>query len=78
MHAGDWREDRYRMVSELNGGGYSDDMTLGALAGQHGRTVYVPGCAVFLHQLPADATWTRSVLRRCRSIPGYELKHLFT
>lgn len=33
MHADDFRLDRYGVVSGLRDGGYSDDMTLAALAG---------------------------------------------
>jgi hypothetical protein len=33
MHADDFREDRYGVVSGLRDGGYSDDMTLAAIAG---------------------------------------------
>lgn len=33
MHADDFRYDRYGVVSGLRDGGYSDDMTLAALAG---------------------------------------------
>ena len=33
MHADDFRQDRYGVVSGLKDGGYSDDMTLAAIAG---------------------------------------------
>lgn len=33
MHADDFRQDRYGVVSGLRDGGYSDDMTLASLAG---------------------------------------------
>jgi hypothetical protein len=33
MHADDFRQDRYGIVSGLRDGGYSDDMTLAAIAG---------------------------------------------
>ena len=33
MHADDFRNDRHGVVSELRDGGYSDDMTLAAIAG---------------------------------------------
>ena len=33
MHADDFREDRCGVVSGLRDGGYSDDMTLAAIAG---------------------------------------------
>lgn len=33
MHADDFRFDRYGVVSGLRDGGYSDDMTLAAIAG---------------------------------------------
>lgn len=35
MHADDFRYDRYGVVSGLRDGGYSDDMTLAAIAGNH-------------------------------------------
>lgn len=34
MHADDFRNDNYGVVSELRDGGYSDDMTLAAIAGK--------------------------------------------
>lgn len=34
MHADDFRNDRHGVVSELRDGGYSDDMTLAAIAGK--------------------------------------------
>lgn len=34
MHADDFRLDRYGVVSGLRDGGYSDDMTLAAIAGK--------------------------------------------
>lgn len=34
MHADDFRQDRYGVVSGLRDGGYSDDMTLAAIAGK--------------------------------------------
>ena len=33
MHADDFRKDLYGIVSGLRDGGYSDDMTLAAIAG---------------------------------------------
>lgn len=33
MHADDFRYDRYGVVSGLRDGGYSDDMTFAAIAG---------------------------------------------
>jgi hypothetical protein len=33
MHADDFRKDLYGVVSGLRDGGYSDDMTLAAIAG---------------------------------------------
>ena len=33
MHADNFRQDRYGIVSELRDGGYSDDMTLAAITG---------------------------------------------
>jgi len=34
MHADDFRHDLYGLVSGLRNGGYSDDMTLAAIAGK--------------------------------------------
>jgi hypothetical protein len=34
MHAEDFRKDNCGVVSELRNGGYSDDMTLAAIAGE--------------------------------------------
>lgn len=33
MHADDFRQDLYGLVTALKNGGYSDDMTLAAIAG---------------------------------------------
>jgi hypothetical protein len=33
MHADDFRQDLYGLVTGLKNGGYSDDMTLAAIAG---------------------------------------------
>lgn len=33
MHADDFRKNKYGVVSVLRDGGYSDDMTLAAIAG---------------------------------------------
>lgn len=38
MHADDFRNDNYGVVSELRDGGYSDDMTLAAIAGNSSTT----------------------------------------
>lgn len=35
MHADDFRYDRYGVLSGLQDGGYSDDMTLAAIAGKY-------------------------------------------
>ena len=35
MHADDFRRDKHGVVSGLRDGGYSDDMTLAALAGNY-------------------------------------------
>lgn len=34
MHADDFRTNRHNVVSDLKDGGYSDDMTLAAIAGE--------------------------------------------
>lgn len=41
MHADDFRNDLYGLVSGLRDGGYSDDMTLAAIAGNILVTAYV-------------------------------------
>ncbi|XP_010526438.1 PREDICTED: uncharacterized protein LOC104804008 isoform X2 [Tarenaya hassleriana] len=59
MHADDFREDRYGVVSGLRGGGYSDDMTLAAIAGAHKRLITSPPVAVFPHPLATDLNFGR-------------------
>lgn len=39
MHADDFRNDHHGVVSELRDGGYSDDMTLAAIAGKFSNWV---------------------------------------
>lgn len=43
MHADDFRLDRHGVVSALQDGGYSDDMTLAAIAG-NGLITYYCSC----------------------------------
>jgi hypothetical protein len=43
MHAQDFRTDRYGMVTGLREGGYSDDMTLAAVAGKS-LLLQTPSC----------------------------------
>ncbi|KAJ4840009.1 hypothetical protein Tsubulata_035112 [Turnera subulata] len=59
MHADDFRYDRYGVVSGLRDGGYSDDMTLAALAGAHKRLITSPPVAVFPHPLASDLNFSR-------------------
>ncbi|EOY30652.1 Nucleotide-diphospho-sugar transferases superfamily protein isoform 1 [Theobroma cacao] len=59
MHADDFRYDRYGVVSGLRDGGYSDDMTLAALAGAHKRLITSPPVAVFPHPLASDLSFSR-------------------
>lgn len=59
MHADDFRQDRYGIVSGLRDGGYSDDMTLAAIAGQHKRLIFSPPVAVFPHPLASDLSFSR-------------------
>lgn len=59
MHADDFRQDRYGVVSGLRDGGYSDDMTLAAIAGQHKRLISSPPVAVFPHPLASDLSFSR-------------------
>ncbi|KAH7440082.1 hypothetical protein KP509_04G090400 [Ceratopteris richardii] len=51
MHADDFRKDRYGMVTGLRHGGYSDDMTLAAVAGANKRLISSPPVAIFFHPL---------------------------
>ncbi|PON45165.1 Ceramide glucosyltransferase [Parasponia andersonii] len=59
MHADDFRQDRYGVVSGLRDGGYSDDMTLAAIAGAHKRLITSPPVAVFPHPLASDLSFPR-------------------
>ncbi|KAJ9551144.1 hypothetical protein OSB04_015189 [Centaurea solstitialis] len=60
MHADDFRTDKHGVVSELREGGYSDDMTLAAIAGAHKRLITSPPVAVFPHPLASDLTFSSS------------------
>ncbi|KAM1173708.1 hypothetical protein FF1_026364 [Malus domestica] len=59
MHADDFRLDRYGVVTGLKNGGYSDDMTLAAIAGAHKRLITSPPVAVFPHPLASDLSFPR-------------------
>ncbi|XP_031110098.1 uncharacterized protein LOC116014225 [Ipomoea triloba] len=59
MHADDFRIDRHGVVSQLRDGGYSDDMTLAAIAGANKRLITSPPVAVFPHPLATDLTFPR-------------------
>lgn len=59
MHADDFRTDRHGVVSGLRDGGYSDDMTLAAIAGAHKRLITSPPVAVFPHPLASDLSFSR-------------------
>ncbi|KAJ9688314.1 hypothetical protein PVL29_014154 [Vitis rotundifolia] len=59
MHADDFRNDNYGVVSGLRDGGYSDDMTLAAIAGNHKRLITSPPVAVFPHPLASDLSFPR-------------------
>lgn len=59
MHADDFRTNRHGVVSDLRDGGYSDDMTLAAIAGAHKRLITSPPVAVFPHPLGSDLTFGR-------------------
>lgn len=59
MHADDFRQDLYGLVTGLRNGGYSDDMTLAAIAGQHKRLITSPPVAVFPHPLASDLSFSR-------------------
>lgn len=43
MHADDFRKDLYGIMSGLRDGGYSDDMTLAAIAGMFMNTLLILG-----------------------------------
>ncbi|KMT03204.1 hypothetical protein BVRB_8g197530 [Beta vulgaris subsp. vulgaris] len=59
MHADDFRNDNYGVVSELRDGGYSDDMTLAAISGAHKKLITSPPVAVFPHPLSSDLSFSR-------------------
>ncbi|OVA08534.1 Ceramide glucosyltransferase [Macleaya cordata] len=59
MHADDFRNDLYGVVTGLRDGGYSDDMTLAAIAGAHKRLITSPPVAVFPHPLASDLSFPR-------------------
>ncbi|KAJ8466650.1 hypothetical protein OPV22_029202 [Ensete ventricosum] len=59
MHAEDFRKDLYGVVSGLRDGGYSDDMTLAAIAGKHKRHIWSPPVALFPHPLARDLSFSR-------------------
>ncbi|XP_061951669.1 uncharacterized protein LOC133674526 isoform X2 [Populus nigra] len=59
MHADDFRYDRCGVVSGLRDGGYSDDMTLAAVAGAHKKLITSPPVAVFPHPLSSDLSFSR-------------------
>ncbi|XP_048321111.1 uncharacterized protein LOC107425495 [Ziziphus jujuba] len=59
MHADDFRHDYCGVVSSLKDGGYSDDMTLAAIAGAHKRLITSPPVAVFPHPLARDLSFSR-------------------
>ncbi|XP_004513044.1 uncharacterized protein [Cicer arietinum] len=59
MHAEDFRQDNCGVVSELRNGGYSDDMTLAAIAGAHKKLISSPPVAVFPHPLASDLNFGR-------------------
>ncbi|KAK7379968.1 hypothetical protein VNO78_32261 [Psophocarpus tetragonolobus] len=59
MHSEDFREDKCGVVSGLRDGGYSDDMTLAAIAGAHKKLISSPSVAVFPHPLASDLNFGR-------------------
>lgn len=59
MHANDFRKDRYGMVTGLRNGGYSDDMTLAAVAGANKRIISSPPVAIFFHPLAKNITFSQ-------------------
>ncbi|KAJ6435455.1 hypothetical protein OIU84_000607 [Salix udensis] len=65
MHADDFRYDHCGVVSGLRDGGYSDDMTLAAVAGAHKKLITSPPVAVFPHPLSSDLSFFK---QHCESI----------
>ncbi|KAF3792308.1 hypothetical protein EJ110_NYTH00450 [Nymphaea thermarum] len=59
MHADDFRNDHYGVVTSLRDGGYSDDMTLAAVAGAYKQLITSPSVAVFPHPLASDLSFAR-------------------
>ncbi|KHN40383.1 hypothetical protein glysoja_000881 [Glycine soja] len=59
MHSEDFRQDNCGVVSGLRDGGYSDDMTLAAIAGAHKKLISSPAVAVFPHPLASDLNFGR-------------------
>ncbi|KAM7259301.1 hypothetical protein ACFE04_015042 [Oxalis oulophora] len=59
MHTDDFRQDRFGIVSVLRDGGYSDDMTLAAIAGANKQLITSPPVAVFPHPLASDLSFSR-------------------
>lgn len=63
MHADDFRNDLYGLVSGLKNGGYSDDMTLAAVAG---KTSMLPclklGCEMRAFMLTCDEIFPLHVI----------------
>ncbi|KAH7440081.1 hypothetical protein KP509_04G090400 [Ceratopteris richardii] len=59
MHADDFRKDRYGMVTGLRHGGYSDDMTLAAVAGANKRLISSPPVAIFFHPLVNNISFSQ-------------------
>ncbi|XP_061345033.1 uncharacterized protein LOC133290901 isoform X2 [Gastrolobium bilobum] len=59
MHAEDFRQDNSGVVSGLRDGGYSDDMTLAAIAGAYKKLISSPAVAVFPHPLATDLNFGR-------------------
>lgn len=59
MHAEDFRKNTCGVVSGLRDGGYSDDMTLAAIAGARKKLIFSPPVAVFPHPLASDLSFSR-------------------
>lgn len=60
MHADDFRHDRYGVVSGLRDGGYSDDMTLAAIAGNEFMHLLI--LVLVRSRLSLNSTWNKFVL----------------
>lgn len=59
IRAGDLRSNRHGMHTALKKNGYSNDLILTSVAGQHNRAVWCPTAALFPGRMSGDWTMTR-------------------